>query len=483
MQAEEFVNTVARAVGRLAGSESAGKVSVAVALSGGADSVALLQSLAAAESVCPPTSFRLTAALHCNFHLRGEESNADTLFCSELCRKLGIKLHTVDFNTAADRLSGESIEMACRRLRYQWFEQMTESHGFDFIAIAHHREDSEETVLLNMLRGSGPRGLSGIAAKRGRFIRPMLELTRNDIESYLAQTGLPYRTDSSNLSNNYRRNALRNDILPSIRRYFPDADSGIAATMKAMQSSTALIDNLLRIIANQAAVPLPELGATVLDVNTLNSLADDPATILYLLAPTLWNAELPPSVAADIISASKSKATGSRLFETHGNKRLELFDNRLFPFFEPTDSEATFSPLQISTAEFKDFETTISAGVISRREFEIELNTPSKSTAYFDAELLPATLTLRFRRSGDRIAPFGSSGTRKVSDIFSDARLSASRKNRQPLIAAGSEIIFIPGLCHSRSFSVAPSAERILRLSVQPSPTNNSVQPTSTNNC
>ncbi|MDE7392951.1 MAG: tRNA lysidine(34) synthetase TilS, partial [Muribaculaceae bacterium] len=206
---------------------------VGVALSGGADSVALALALKAAgcNVVC----------LHVNFGLRGVESDADTEFCRDLALKHGFMFRQLSVDAAKERLGGESIEMACRRLRYDWFEQMACQEGLQCVAVAHHSDDNEETMMLNLLRGTGVAGLRGMQARRGIYVRPLLNVGRADIEAYLKCRGQSYRVDSSNLSNDYRRNAVPNDILPLIRRYFPDSDRGLLTTI----AHIADVDKLL----------------------------------------------------------------------------------------------------------------------------------------------------------------------------------------------------------------------------------------------
>ncbi|MDE7141644.1 MAG: tRNA lysidine(34) synthetase TilS, partial [Muribaculaceae bacterium] len=210
--------------GRLAG----------VALSGGADSVALLAAMRSLGWAC--------VALHCNFHLRGAESDRDARHARETAEALGCGFATVDFDVEARRkATGESVEMACRSLRYEWFERQAADLGLDFIAIAHHAGDSEETFLLNALRGTGLKGLCGIAPERGIYLRPMLDCRRDEVLGYLERKGIGYVTDSTNLVDDVGRNRVRLNILPAIRSDFPSASKGLARTMSSLRSDYKLL--------------------------------------------------------------------------------------------------------------------------------------------------------------------------------------------------------------------------------------------------
>ena len=182
-----------------------------VALSGGADSVALLHILS-------ELGYRIEAA-HCNFHLRGEESNRDELFVKELCEKNNIPLHLIHFNTEEyASLHQVSIEMAARDLRYHYFSQLCQDIGAASVCVAHHRDDAVETLLMNLLRGSGIHGLTGIRPQNGLVVRPLLCLSRQEIEDYLHSIGQEYVVDSTNLTDDVLRNKIRHHVIPLDRK-------------------------------------------------------------------------------------------------------------------------------------------------------------------------------------------------------------------------------------------------------------------------
>jgi tRNA(Ile)-lysidine synthase len=201
---------------------------VLVALSGGADSVALLRVLLHMGVPCH--------AVHCNFHLRGDESNRDEQFVHSLCRTLDVPLYIEDFDTLQWAKEHRiSIEMAARRLRYDAFERLRTTHGLQVVAVGHHLEDSVETVLFNLMRGTGIKGLSGIAPVNGHIVRPLLCVTRADIEAYLGTIGQTWVDDSSNASDDYARNRIRHRLLPVMKELNPAALQNIAATAEHLR--------------------------------------------------------------------------------------------------------------------------------------------------------------------------------------------------------------------------------------------------------
>lgn len=235
-----------------------------VALSGGADSVALLASL---------TSVRHTEliAAHCNFHLRGEESMRDQRFVEKICSDMGVKLLIRDFDVPEYQRQNPSIslEMACRDLRYEWFRQLLSQYNYERIATGHNADDNIETMLLNLLRGSGTTGLRAMLPDTGTIIRPLLTTHRNEIESYLKTKGLDYIVDSSNLASDFRRNFLRNDILPILRQRWPGLNKALDRSIKLIKAENEVVEKAVSdalppeglplLISTALSFPAPEL--------------------------------------------------------------------------------------------------------------------------------------------------------------------------------------------------------------------------------
>lgn len=420
---------------------------IGVALSGGADSVALLLAMRGCGYAC--------LAMHCNFSLRGDESDGDETFCRELCARHGIGIKVVRFDTMASRLPGESVEMACRRLRYDWFEAAISVGEVDAVALAHHEEDAQETAFINLLRGTGPAGLRGMRWRRGNFVRPLLDARRDDIEAYLAEVGEGFRIDSSNLANDYRRNALRNVVLPRVREFFPDMDSGMSATFAAMTAADESLSDYASML--YAAAVVAAGGSWSVDLSLLPADVDAASRALYLLSRHP-GVNVPISkVTADSI-ARASLSAESKTFMSVDGRKLELFQGRLFPMTEALLAEGGRRVVQGDVVEYE---------TIGRDDFEaMDKASLGRDAVCFDAdEVGPVeSLTLRHWRAGDRIMPFGMKGSRKLSDLFSDLHLSSSAKKSVWLLCRGEEVLWVVGLRASRLCPVAGDTKNVLYL-------------------
>ena len=223
---------------------------VLVALSGGADSVATLSAL-------HKTGINIIA-LHCNFHLRNEESDRDTRFVENLCNLLNIKLQVIHFdvNNYLIQNKGTSVEMACRNLRHQWFDEKLAETGFDRIATGHNADDNIETFLLNMLRGSGSRGLRAMKADDGKIWRPLLSFHRKEILTYLSENHLDFVVDSTNLDSDYRRNFLRNKVIPLLKLEWKGFDKAMDKTIRNIESENLIVENVIDNLLPEPYKPL-----------------------------------------------------------------------------------------------------------------------------------------------------------------------------------------------------------------------------------
>lgn len=414
-----------------------------VALSGGADSLALLISLYR-------IGYRITA-LHCDFSLRGEESDADREYCTVITKELGIEMLCVKFDTSNSRRSGESLEMTCRRLRYDWFEEQAQKHNLRYIALGHHVEDSIETMFLNLTRGTGPKGLSGISAMRDIYIRPMLKISRSEIEGYLSALAIPYRTDSTNLTNDYRRNAIRNILLPTLYDIIPTAQSGLLRTADAMRHSASMIETYLHWCKERY------YSHGKLDIDAMhNDDIDIPGT-LFMLLPHIFGCETGMDIITQIIAEPDKKS--SRLFPTGDGRQFELFRGNLQLFMEANDEEYEISlkddilrPIHIKVKE-TDFT-------------EFKQSPKTNDIIWLDGSILTEQrrFTLRHRREGDRIHPFGAPGRKLLSDIFTDMKLSRSEKNGVFILTIDGEPLWVVGLRASNSFKVTENSKKVIKL-------------------
>lgn len=415
---------------------------VIAALSGGADSVALLSALVETGYTC--------IAAHCNYHLRGEESNRDMRLCRDLCDRLGVDLYVHDFDVNGRRaVTGESVEMACRALRYEWFDALLERLRAQAIAVAHHREDNEETFLINLLRGSSLSGLTGMRPRNGYVVRPLLEASREQIEDYLNSCGLDYVTDSSNLGNDYLRNRLRHIVLPAMRRAVADADRGLLASMSYLGQNRAFYEQQMGIISDKYR------HGDKIDLASLAEAEPHARLILFeMLKPMGFN-----MTHVDNILAS-SGASGLSFNSSGYCLQLSRGTLDIIPL-----SHKKETPSAVAADLRRDILSPLHIVVT---EHDISQFRPERDpkTAYFDISILDDAPKIEIRppHRGDRIMPFGMHATRLVSDILREARLSAREKSQIRLLTHNDVILWVIGIRASGHFAITPSTKRYLRL-------------------
>lgn len=421
---------------------------VLVALSGGADSVALLAALCALGCRC--------VAAHCNFRLRGAESDRDMRSAQALCSRLGVDCYIKEFDVEARRrATGESVEMACRELRYEWFGDLLDRLRAQCIAVAHHREDNVESFFLNLLRGSGLAGLTGMRYRHGYVARPMLGLTRQQIEDYLAVKGISYVTDSSNASNVYKRNRLRNAVIPAISASFPEGVGGILASMSCLADNRCLYEAMIEQKRKAYVTP------SAIDLAALMAAEPQPRILLYeIIKPMGFNM----THAADIVAS----ASRSGLLFKAGATALELDRGILRINAAETMRPADGAPVSLRRDILTPAHILVSEHQIV--EFKPERD---PNVAYFDVSVMDgdAAFALRHWQRGDRMAPFGDKSpgaTRLVSDLYANAKYSASDKRRAWLLTRDGHILWAVGLRASSLYAVTPDSRRYLRLEYRP---------------
>lgn len=408
-----------------------------VGISGGADSVALLRLL-------QEMGYDVEAA-HCNFQLRGAESERDERFVTALCEKLEVTLHVRRFETSAYAASRKiSIEMAARDLRYDWFRTLLKERGAAAIAVAHHREDNAETVLLNLIRGTGIAGLCGMQPKNGEVIRPLLDVSRGEIEDYLRHVGQPFVTDSTNLEDHCVRNKIRLNILPEMQGINPSVVASIVETAARLNEAKRLVDKQMTRSEKRCKLPLdPALNAEGCKINIHQLQCEvSPRLLLYrILSPYGFN-----STQIEEIHASLTGEAG-KLFESP--KGWTLLKDRNFLMVRKSDPEG-----QTGDAG-RRFEVDLSGGEfpreivcgtlrlsVSRQDYSPDFIIPhKKSCACLDLGKLPGKLYVRRWKQGDRFKPFGMTGTKLVSDYMTDCKFSLFRKETQCVLVDDEDTI------------------------------------------
>ncbi|MBD5234223.1 MAG: tRNA lysidine(34) synthetase TilS [Bacteroidales bacterium] len=423
---------------------------VVVALSGGADSVALLAALSSLGYDC--------RAAHCNFHLRGEESMRDSRHCHMLCETLGVDLYVRDFDVEARRREhpGESVEMACRELRYAWFAELLDREGAQAVAVGHHREDRAETFMLNLMRGSGINGLTSMRPRSGAVVRPLLPFSRAEIEAYVEACGLTFITDSSNASDAHRRNRLRNRVFPLLEELFPGAGDAVLRTISHLEAAGELYSE---VVAERRQRYFPD-GRSI-DLALLKSSEPQAPTLLFeFLRPLAFTY----TQVCDMIDASSS--SGAVFHSTDGETVAEINRGQLVVSDARRLRLVAGECYTVNPA--RDITEPIRIAVTSDDVFAFRPEALGPSVAYLDAAALEGNplWELRHWRRGDRIIPFGAKKSKLVSDLYAAARFSAEQKRNTWILTRNDEIVWIPCLRNSALFAVGPGTKRFLRLQV-----------------
>ena len=402
-----------------------------VALSGGADSVALLLLL-------KEGGFNVHAA-HCNFFLRGSESDRDEAFCVDLCRQLGVELHRAHFATREYAEAHKvSIEMAARELRYSWFEQLRKDIGAVGICVAHHRDDSVETVLLNMIRGTGLRGLTGIQPRNGYVLRPLLCVSRDEIELFLAKRGQKYVIDSTNLETDVMRNKVRLQVLPLLRTLNPAISENIQRMVENVAEAQIVLDSLLDNFKKHNTLELSEL--------------EKYGSSEYVIYEWLKNYGFNGTQARQILEAETGKImSSSQGYDVLKDRERLIIERTLKPFNPMRIPEEGMYVLD----EKMRLSLRKCAAYVSKKPF----------VATFDAQKVVFPLTVRRVEEGDWMIPFGMRGRKLLSDLMTDRKMTVFEKRRQLVVVDAQDVIvWAVGLRIADSVAVAETTQSVLEL-------------------
>ena len=389
-----------------------------VALSGGADSVALLLLLKNA-------GFNVHAA-HCNFHLRGSESDRDEAFCVELCQRLGVELHRAHFDTREyAELHKVSIEMAARELRYKWFEQLRQDIGAAGICVAHHRDDSVETVLLNLVRGTGLRGLTGIQPRNGHILRPLLCVSRAEIEAFLAEKGQKYVTDSTNLEADVQRNVVRLEVLPLLRKLNPAVAENIQRTAEnlseAQQVLNATIDNIN--------------SGNILELSELEKYGSSEYLAFEWLKKYGFNGNQVRQILDAETGKIVSSSTGYDVLKDRGRLIVEkgdvTFQGQRNVILRPSKRIVVPEEGTYVLDEKTRFSVHKKPVYLSKEP----------NIATLDADIVRFPLTIRRVEEGDWMQPYGMKGRKLLSDMMTDLKMTVFEKRRQLVVVDAQGLI------------------------------------------
>ncbi len=421
---------------------------IVLALSGGMDSMVLADLL-------PKAKVEFVAA-HCNFHLRGEESDGDEKFVREFAEKHDIQCFVKHFETekyAAEQ--GISIEMAARDLRYAWFEELRQQLGYDKIAVAHHADDQAETFFINLLRGAGLRGLKGMQPQNGIIIRPLLWASREQIHRYAVENQIVWREDHTNAESVYLRNKIRNQLLPAFDELKPDARQGLYKSLEHLASENELYRELLKeklaqIVEQDGDVQrlpysafldcfVPRNDAKRLSEAKVPELVEGPVYSFQLLFEWLRNYGFNTDQCRFIFEAMETGIGNQYCSPTHkvviGRNELQLSGLKEDANDEIQIDEGeweVFSPIHLCLSKLE-----------KTPDFVID---KSSDVAQLDFDKLKFPLTLRHWRHGDRFHPLGMKGSKLLSDFFVDQKFTEWQKRKVwLLVSADGDILWVVG--------------------------------------
>ena len=463
-----------------------------VALSGGADSVSLLFVLKHLEHELGIS----VEAAHCNFHLRGAESVRDEEFCKQLCGRLDVPLHLIHFDTQAYAdLHRVSIEMAARDLRYGYFENLRRDIEAQDICVAHHRDDSVETVLLNLVRGTGLRGLRGIQPRNGNIIRPLLSLSREDIVQYLDALGESYVTDSTNLHNDVKRNKIRLDVMPLLRELNPSVSQSIFESSLRVGEALKVFDEAMK--RSIADVTTPPRGCTcpkctnqpvrkctnqpllvqqsllhqqrctlqsnhplTISIDRLKQQPSPEYTLHEILSPRGFTSAQIDQIYGSLDSCSAGKIIASDSHELAFDRGSLLVQPRT----NVADAARSMRIPETGTYVFSD---SLKIKVAAEDCGDDYVPSRAADCVCLDASDIKFPLTLRHIEQGDRFVPFGMNGMKLVSDYLTDRKKTVFEKRAQLVVTdAQQRIVWLVGERTDNRFRITPHTQQALRLTI-----------------
>lgn len=414
-----------------------------IAISGGIDSVVLTHLL-------HKLNYNITLA-HCNFKLRETESDLDEEFVKKLGNKLTIKTFTTFFNTKEYAKKNKvSIQIAARELRYNWFTALVDQYNFDYILTAHHADDNIETFLINLIRGTGLKGLTGIPKHNKNIIRPLLIFSREQINEYAKNNNIKWREDVSNQETKYIRNKLRNEVVPKLKEINPNLLNNFIKTTEHLKQDEQLIDNHISSVSKN--IISYDEHITKFDIKKIKRLANPKAYLYKLLKEynfSEWNN------VYNLLTAQSGKFVTTK---TH-----RLLKNRDFLLLSHISSSVGNENTVFLINENQSIDFPIKIDI----EFTTLRKIDSKNAILVDKNLVNFPMILRKKKDGDVFFPKGMNGRKKISKYFKDEKKSLIEKENTWLLCTNNnEVIWIVGMRQDKRFSVNNTTKNILKISI-----------------
>jgi len=417
---------------------------ILVAVSGGIDSVVMLDLFS-------KINYHFSI-VHCNFSLRGDESDMDEHFVKELAEKYNVDFFIKKFNTIKDaEKNGLSIQETARNLRYDWFDELAKQQGFDHIAVAHHFDDQVETFFINLLRGSGVTGLKGMPVKRGKIIRPLLFARRSEIVQHATDYKLGFREDSSNSSDKYLRNRIRHNILPEIEELSNYFEIALTDSLEYLSEDDLLLKQIIQEKKNTIFIYKNNL--LIIPMSKLKLLDNFDIWLYYLLKDLGFNR----AVTDKIVALPEEKVGKIFYSESH-----QLLVDRDQLIIREKVNEMNHKRKWHLRKRSISIPLKLKPSVIEN-DADLKFRTESKF-AYFDFEKLEFPLLIRHWREGDYFIPFGMKGKKLVSDFLIDLKVNRFEKENTFVMLSGDDIIWVIGLRSSEKFKVTKQTKKIYQV-------------------
>ncbi len=417
---------------------------ILIAISGGVDSIVLTH-------LCHQLNLNIALA-HCNFNLRGKESDADEEFVLQLAEDLNLEVFIKSFDTKGYSDKNKlSTQMAARKLRYDWFEELAEQLQFDYILTAHHADDNLETFLINFSRGTGLDGLTGIPEVNDNIVRPLLPFPRETIEAYAKEHDFKWREDSSNASTKYLRNKLRHDVIPILKTINSQLLQNFQSTLRNLNDAADIVEEGVEVALNRTIETIDK-HQTVFKVSEFKKLNNPKAYLFEIFKAygfTEWN---------DVVSLLDAQSGKQILSPTH-----RLIKDREHLLLNEIDFKTDEKSIVILKTD-KQVKTEF--GILFFDEADSVLE-KSNQTIYLDKELLEYPLTIRKWKEGDLFYPIGMSGKKKLSKYFKDEKLSLLDKEHVRLLCSGEAIVWVIGKRADNRFKVDEKTKNILKITLE----------------
>ncbi|WP_046755812.1 tRNA lysidine(34) synthetase TilS [Kordia jejudonensis] len=414
-----------------------------IAISGGLDSVVMAHMFHALH-------YNIAFA-HCNFQLRDAESDGDAIFVENLAKTLQVECHTKKFDTENYANQQKvSIQMAARSLRYAWFEELATTFEYDYILTAHHADDALETFIINLSRGTGIDGLTGIPMQNGNIMRPLLPFTRIEILAYAKQHKLAWREDSSNASTKYIRNKIRHDLVPMLKELHPTFMENFQATQQHLQESKHIITASIEKFQKEVITETSE-GVFSIDIKKVQDNLYPKAYLFEILRPygfTAWK---------DIVALLNGQS-GKQI----NSKTYRLIKDRVHLLLQPLHAEEN-----IEAVEITEHARNITNPIQLQWEEVSTVTTTGNSVLYVDKALLKFPLTVRKWKNGDYFYPYGMKGKKKLSKYFKDEKYSLIDKENQWLLCNEGQIVWVIGKRSDNRYKLTQPTNSIIKFTLK----------------